>query len=168
MSASINGSINGSSNTRTAAQQAELNKMRKAKAINIDPPAASPEVLFEAQQEQSYFNTLMDTARAAGILVPTWKRGLLAFVAATCAGLAVASLLHPFVSAMFAGAMITTGSVFLSYLFMALGFVIALYLSAKTAQKVGNYIATGDIDRDIAKVWNKAKGLFGSGEIVRA
>ena len=155
-----------------AAQQSELNRMREAKAINIEPelpkPAASPEVLFAAQQDQSYFDMLLDVARSAGLLIPSWKRCLLALVASVCAALGTAFMLNPFVSAMFAGAMLTTGSVFLSYLFFVIGFVIASYITLKVAQKVGGYIASGDIDRDVARAWNGAKNLFRSGEIVKA
>lgn len=59
------------------------------------------------------------------------------------------------------GVMTLTGSTLLTYLILVVAMLLAAYVGFKIGEHVGNYILSGQIDRDIVAVKNKVTGWFG-------
>lgn len=114
------------------------------------------------------FETLRKTAHEHGIELPSWKRSVCALVgaAATAYGVgAIASAVTTFIAT---AALAVSTNMFLHLAIWALGIIAALYFGLKASQKVGMYIATGDIDADLLKLKNKVSGFFKKPELAMA
>lgn len=99
-----------------------------------------------------------------GVSIPTWKRTLIALVASLASGYLAGSAGMTVTGVLCTAALTATGSMFISTVVYALGLIITVYAALKISQKIGMYIATGDIDSDAAAAWGWTKSLFGAGK----
>ena len=94
--------------------------------------------------------------------MPTWKRTLAAYFAAMViaggAGYGIGCLAGYAMIGCFA----LTGSLFLMYLIMVLAILLSAYAGMKIGQYVGNYVLSGQIDRDVVRAKNWVTGFFKS------
>lgn len=144
--------------TKTVAQQAELDRLRKTKqaAVVVENPV--PEPSFEDQIRQ-FLNGFSISGALLGHEV-TWKRAAVAFFAVSALAFGAGSLIGHIASYAIAGIVTFGGSMALAWLVWGLAIALAIYVGLKIGQHVGNYILSGQIDRDIVKVKNKVTGFF--------
>lgn len=137
-------------NTKTPEQQAELDKMRAAKA-----QAAATTFTPEEQDAMSEFAAAAEKlTEQFGVI--SWKRWVISRVAGLatnfCGGYASGVVLS-----MAYYALVASGWVFLAWVVAILGALVAIYLSVKAGAIVRDYVAVG-IDRH----WAAVKGFFSS------
>ena len=160
---------------RTPEQVAALAAMREAKN---NPPVETPEVVEPVIAESAPAENIVDQAARMQAMVqdavmkflgfgddnpdaPSWKRKLAAFfssvVLATGAGTAIGWLAGNAV----VGIATLGGSVLWSYLILLVGMIASVYAGAKIAQYVGNYVLSGQVDKDIVRAKDTVLGWFG-------
>lgn len=137
----------------TNAQKKAASKVVDSKEVpKMEQPSA-------ADTESMDFNALF---KLTGFQVPSWKRTLASLVVSFCIGYLGAAVTSYIVSVLMVSTILVTGSAFLTYCVAIVAWLAGLYLTIKAGQKVGMYIATGDIDADLAKVKAKVTGWFKS------
>lgn len=121
----------------------------KAKATVVDTPATDASEFSYAEMMASL-----------GIEIPSGKQ----MIAATVTGLATAVLgiyggvqIAGYVAV---GAMLLTGSAFLSFITMTLVAVIAIYSSLIAASRAAAYVASGNLEGDLSRAKNWVTGFF--------
>lgn len=141
------------------AQKESLASTRAAKAaakqpIPMDEPAADHETLNKTSSGFDFVGYMNEH-----FALPSWKRSLIALVASGLTAYLTASTVMSLTSLLVTAALTATSSMFLSTLIFIVGAIAAVYAAIKAGQKVGMYIATGDIDRDLSRAYNWTKNL---------
>ncbi len=95
-----------------------------------------------------------------GFETPTWKRVLAANVLAIGCSAGAGYVIASIASYTAAGILVLTGSTFLVFMTFMLAILVSVYTGLKISQHVGNYVLSGQIDRDIVVAKNKVIGLF--------
>lgn len=116
-------------------------------------------VVDTPQQEEASFN-FGDFAASLGL--PSGKRVIVSFIAAILiAGTTLYLGMH--LSMYLAvGAALLTGSSFIAFLCMFLGYALSILASVVVGGKVQSFILNGDIDRTYEAAKSKVTGWFGS------
>jgi hypothetical protein len=152
---------------KTAAQQKAIDQARADKAAREAAVKTKPgviETVIADSVSPSYFDQALEMARTMGITIPGWKRSLLAFVASFVTGFGVGYIGGTLINILMVATFTVTSSMFLTYAMAIVAFLLTMYVGIKAGQKVGMYIATGDIDRDLIRARDYVKGLFTSPE----
>lgn len=120
------------------------------------PEAAAPTDDFRADMHK-----VLDDALDSGEL-PSWKRLLVAWLAGISTALGVGHLASIAITYALVGVATLTASVFVSYLVMAVGILIAMYLGFKTSGFAYGVIASAAVDRCAINAYHSVRGWFGS------
>lgn len=157
----------------TAAAKSTINAAKsrakaKAEPVEIKPvvepvtpmPAADHNTVNEllASIEQQT-NKVMDLL-GFGVNAPSWKRKLAAFVASIALCVPAGAAIGNLAGYAIAGLLAAGGSVIWAYLIMFLSCALAFYAGMKIGQYVGNYVLSGQIDRDFGAAKDKVVGFF--------
>lgn len=117
---------------------------------------------------EAYHLQLEQECQSLGIPIPSGKRLMVSSVCCFVLGI-LGGVAASYIGNMLAmAAMSFTSSMFVAFVVMALTWVLAAYLVIKGSQKLGMYILTGNIDRDISKLKNKITGMFKRDALVAA
>lgn len=136
--------------TRTPEQQAALDEMRAARIAS--------EALYAETDLGESINSIFES-------MPSGKRMLAAclatFTTAGVVGYGIRQLVD------YGIAVIATYSTAAAWpiIIMVLGAIISIYISLKIGKHLGNYILSGQIDRDVASAWN---WMFGAKKVEAA
>jgi len=103
-----------------------------------------------------------DFLKRFGLQAPSWKRIACAVVLVAALAYGAGTLIGTLATYMVVGAFMFTGSMFVVWSIYILAILLALYAGLKIGQHVGNYVLSGQIDRDLSSAWNWTKSLFGS------
>ena len=154
---------------RTPEQQAELTRLRKAKAarladtVNVTAESVAPPTDAEQAEmtKAAAFAALMDfMGFGDDYQGPSWKRKLAAVLGSAVLAFGAGYIVGELLTYMIVGVYVMTGSALLAYLLMMLGLLLAMYAGMKIGQAVGNYVLSGQIDRDIVRVKDTVRGWF--------
>lgn len=145
--------------------QTTTKKANGKKPVNLKTENVSSEqVILDSQQSLSQRlraaneKLIREACDSLGVPVPSWKRVVITYVAAMCAGYGLGTLFI-LVDALLLSSLMAT-SVFLYWAVWAVGLLLTLYAGFKLGNAIGNYIMSGQIDRDIAVAKNKVSGWF--------
>ncbi len=143
---------------------AAIGSKEKAAPIDLTPKATvtEPPVMPEraaAPVEEDEL-TIRQMLADFGIFIPSWKRGLVMAVASFMTGYVVGSSAIALFNFMFGAAIMASGWTFILACVAVIGFVLAMYLACKLANKVARYIGSEQVDRDASRAWGWTKGLF--------
>lgn len=137
--------INGSTVKQTSAQQ--ILAAHKAK-VNAAPKKTKIAEAIEQAEEQ-------------GIVIPTWKRTACAFFASIACSVGIALVISEVAEYTVLGILTSTSaSLMFAFVIYMLAMIIAIYASMKVSQYIGNYVLSGQIDKDIVRAKNKVTGWF--------
>lgn len=116
--------------------------------------SAIPEIELP-ETEFSSFEFFKAMAEMGGVEIPTGRQVLVGFAVAFITGFAGAYATSSLASYVAVGALILSGSAFLSLLAMVLTYVIGIYLTLKVSSRVATWVASGTISEDAAsaKTW---------------
>jgi len=153
---------------RTPEQQAEIDKLRAEKAKAA--PTAEPQAEENLQVVHLNARLLKGITALADILYPeddgqpqfTWKRRLAAFFGSILLAGGAGYLIGQLAGYAMLGCYALTGSAFLMYTILFIALILAAYAGFKIGQHVGNYILSGQIDRDCVAMKDKVFGWFKS------
>lgn len=171
-----------------AAQQAELKRLRAAKAAatraankaTLEKLKASAEhavagvaATFDPVDEDAArrakisaaWDTLMDNV--GGIDLPSWKRSTCAFILALAAAAGVGYVAGQIASVLMIASIAVTGTIWAAYIIMALGMLLAAWAGGKAAQVVFGYIAEARIDDHYAAAKRRVSGWFKRDEVAQ-
>ena len=125
-------------------------KTQTAQAI---PEVELPEVEFSSVE------FIKSMASMAGIELPTGRQVLVGFAVAVVVGFAGAYATSSLASYIAMGALVLSGSAFLSLLMMVITYVIGIYVTFKATAKFSTWIASGSVKDDMsnAKNWITSK-----------
>lgn len=118
---------------------------------------------FDADSMQEEMQRIMKQIRSAfgmEIEVPSWQRCLAAFLLSIALAAGAGYGIGYIASMLMVGCFTLTGSVFLMYAIALLAFLLSAYAGLKIGQKVGNYVLSGQIDKDFASAKAKVTGFF--------
>ena len=90
--------------------------------------------------------------------VPTHNRVLVALVSGCVVGAGLGAASMTLVNTVVAGALVLTGSAFLSLLIYVVGLALAIYAGLVAGQNVMNYVLTKRADEHVNVIANKARG----------
>lgn len=150
---------------RTAEQQAALDTMRANKEAEalaaVTPPVVelTTEEKMEAQLEKA-LSYLKSTFASTGEDMPSWKRQLAAFFGSIVLAGGTGYLVGQVAGWMMLGCFALTGSIFMTYLVMLGAILLSAYAGLKIAERVGNYVLSGQVDRDFIKAKTFVTGFF--------
>lgn len=146
--------------TKTAAQQAELDRLRDEKAkqatVVVENPTREPSL---EEQLRQFVDGFSISSALLGHEV-SWKRAAVAFFAVSVLAYGAGSLIGTIASYAIAGIVAFGGSMALGWLVWGMAALLSIYAGFKIGQHVGNYVLSGQIDRDLVKLKNKVTGLF--------
>lgn len=164
-----------------AEQAAALAKMRREKEIaealakTEQPKIEIPEFvadsvapsLLSAENMADAVKQMLDRLGLSGE-GPSMKRKLAALFATIILSAGAGYAIGSIASYIIIGIATLGGSILWAYLTLVIALLLAFYAGAKIGQHVGNYILSGQIDRDVIKVKNKVTGWFKSKPLVVA
>ena len=157
----------------TAEQIAQAKKdvaaQRKLRGAEADLKAQADAILSaEADAEQasgdhaSMFSGLNFDLRsfcgALGIELPSKRRVIVSLIASVIVGAGIGYFGGHLLGMLTAGALVLTGSAFLSMLIYILGICLIAYAAFVAGRKVAQYILTSNVDSDMAAVRNTLGG----------
>ena len=133
-----------------------------ADAAPVRKPRAKKTVVSEPVVQSSFDEDLMTLIKRhlGDVAIPSWKRAVFAFVVGATAAAGFGWLVGTVAGYAMIGVLAMSHSMSLVYLIYALAMLLAVYGGMKVSQKVGGYIVSGNIDRDIAKGWGWVKSKF--------
>lgn len=156
-----------------AAQQAELKRMRAAKAAATRAKNKATLAQLEEQAKPAFDPVVEDAQREAkihaawdtlmggfGIEIPSWKRTICALVIGAATAFGSGYLIGMVTSALMIGVFALTNMVWISYVIMALGMIIAALVGGKIGVIAANYIAEAKIDKHYESAKNTVTGWF--------
>lgn len=153
----------------TAAQIAQAKKdvaaQRKLRGAEADLKAQADAILSaedstaeHATDHASMFSSLNFDFRSfcesLGIAIPSKRRILVATVASIIVGGCIGYFGGQLLGMLVAGALVLTGSAFLSMLVYILGLCLLAYAAFVAGRKVAQYILTSNVDTDLSAVRN--------------
>ena len=153
----------------TAAQIAQAKKdvaaQRKLRGDDADLKAQAEAILSaedstaeHAADHASMFSNLNFDFRSfcesLGVAIPSKRRILVATVASIIVGGCIGYFGGQLLGMLVAGALVLTGSAFLSMLVYILGLCLLAYAAFVAGRKVAQYILTSNVDTDLAAVRN--------------
>jgi len=94
--------------------------------------------------------------------LPSGKRVLISFIVGILAGGVTAYLGATLTMYLTVGAALLTGSAFIAFMVMFIGYALSILATAALAGKVQSFILSGDIDRCYQKVSSRVVGWFGA------
>lgn len=97
--------------------------------------------------------------------VVSWKRIAVAWIIGLAAGFGVSYIMTSLVTYAVIGAMLLSGSVFITNLVYIVGLIITMYASYRTSIFVHLKVIDRSVDETFANVSNKVRGWFGSSAI---
>ena len=125
-------------------------KPNVARAPEMDEPAS------DIGEEKISFRQMMADF---GIHLPSWKRHLFAAVTSFIAGYVIGATASALFNYLFGAAILASGWTFMLVCVAIIGFIITVILAYKAGKAIGNYIYSGQVDRDASRAWGWAKGL---------
>lgn len=111
----------------------------------------------QAENVGSFFQSMI-----AGFELPSGKRVLVSFVAAMIAGGCTLYLGMQLTAFLAVGAAMLTGSAFLAFLALFMGYALSILATVIISGKVQSFILNGDIDRTYQATKAKVTGWFSS------
>lgn len=180
MSKSIKNTIAQSSTiTRTPEQQAAIDQLRAEKveakieqlqatldkpeqplAASVAPATATEQAMHIAAAVQEAVMKLFGFGEDDG--GPSWKRKLAAFFASALLASGAGYVIGTLAGYAMVGIAALGGSVLWAYLILIVALILSFYAGLKIGQHVGNYVLSGQVDRDIVAAKNKITGWFSS------
>lgn len=155
---------------RTAAQQAELDRLRAEKSAateQVIADAVAPKSKLELTQEniEAQAHKLVSQLRSAFGFdteegMPSFKRKMAAFFATIILAGGAGYGIGTIAGYAMAGIYLMSGSMLLAYLVMIMAVLLSAYVGMKIGQVVGNYVLSGQIDHDIKRAKNMVTRLF--------
>lgn len=133
--------------------------------------AASSQPEEESLMERTKQAAMEMLMRGAGLLSdvgPSWKRYLGAFFASAVLAYGAGHIIGTLAGYAMVGIASLGGSLLWAWLIMIIATILSIYVGMKIGQHVGNYILSGQIDRDVVGAVNKVKSWFGRKEVVIA
>jgi hypothetical protein len=144
------------------ATRARKQAARQPEIIDVDPVELKRNKFYQAQSE--YLDALG---------IPTERRAMVAFSIGLATSMAVGATIGKITTMAMVGAVMLTGSAFLAMMIWIVGVVLAIYCGVKSFSMAFDYIAKGEIDRDVirAKEWSENKvaqvrGWFKKQEVI--
>lgn len=139
--------------------EAEFMKATFSKAGQIAEDMLKPKAKAEAEEDHaSMFSSLNFDFRSfcesLGIAIPSKRRILVATVASIIVGGCIGYFGGQLLGMLVAGALVLTGSAFLSMLVYILGLCLLAYAAFVAGRKVAQYILTSNVDSDLSAVRN--------------
>lgn len=119
---------------------------------------AIPEAAHEP--EASTAEMLRSFAAMAGVKIPSGRQLLLGLVVAVVTSVAGAYATSAVASYLAVGALMLTGSAFLSLLMMVLTYAVGIYLTLKLSSRLGTWAATASIGDDLSATKNWISDKF--------
>jgi Flp pilus assembly protein TadB len=153
-----------------AAREAEAKKQaardkRAANKVLREQAAAAQTVVGNdpASFEDRFHSLLGDMAASLTLDLPSWKRTVCAFLATAALSVGAGYLIGQIAAYAIVGVMMLGAPMAIAWLIYALALVLSLYAGIKIGQYVGNYVLSGQIDRDVSRAWGGVKSLFTRG-----
>lgn len=94
--------------------------------------------------------------------LPSGKRVLVSFIVSMLAGAVTAYVLNQVVMALAIGALVLTGSAFITFIVMFMGYALLVLSTVVISGKVQTFILTGEIDRMYESTKTRVTGWLGS------
>ena len=133
---------------------------RKGNPVHTEQPV-------HADTDSGEFN-FGEFMKMLGVQIPSWKRVLVSFVACFAAGYLIGSVASVLMDIVVTGALSVTGSMFVAWMFYAIGLVIAIYAAFCAGRAISKYILSGSIDQDFVAAKNWFGNMFSRKEKVIA
>lgn len=132
--------------------------------------AAAQAAHADTQQDdnQSIFATARELAASMGIYMPTGKLLAVSTIVSIGAGVFTAYGLAQITAYLVVGAALLTGSAFIGWIIGVLAVIVTVYMSLLTVSKTFAYMASGQLEGDMARAKSWVTGLFGKKNEVTA
>ena len=143
-----------------------LEEYKAAKAaeatIVVDELVGHDKPAFTEERERKAFEKIMGVVSGLGLVTGNvgWKRQLIAFIVSSTISMGAGYLIGVVASMAIVAVATLAGAFVWQCLIMFVALMLALYAGLKSAQTVGKYITSGDIDRDVVNMKNKVVGFF--------
>ena len=110
------------------------------------------------------WDNVRSMAKLMGVEVPTGKRALWGSVTAVAVTILGTYSGMQLAGYMAVGAIMLTGSAFIAYMLLILGFIAAFVSSMIAASRAAAYVATGQLEKDVIRAKNYITGFFSKPE----